>query len=71
VHNEGLNFQAKYQDGKVVMSWNKFVPTASAWQYYKVVRSTSLAKPYYPDHGYIQAIGDQSATSYVDTQAPQ
>jgi hypothetical protein len=66
VHNQGLNFQASYQNGKVQMTWNKFVPASSSWQYYKVVRSTSIQQPYYPDHGYIQAIGDQNTTNYVD-----
>jgi len=70
VHNQGLNFQATYQNGSVQMTWNKFTPQSSNWQYYKVVRSTNKQQPYYPDDGYIQVIGDNNTTSYVDSNPP-
>lgn len=70
IHNNDLGFNATYQNGAVQMSWNHFVPTQSSWKYWKVVRSTSLQQPYYPDHGYIKAIGDNNTTSYTDTNPP-
>ncbi len=70
VHNQWLNFQASYQNGEVNMTWNKFTPNSSNWQYYKVVRSTNMQQPYYPDHWYIKAIGDNNTTSYKDSNPP-
>ncbi|NOZ43573.1 MAG: hypothetical protein GXP45_00075 [bacterium] len=71
VHNDGLNFQAKYSDGAVHMTWNKFVPQSSKWKYWKVVRSTSKQYPVYPDDGYIKYAGDKNFTSYTDSNPPQ
>lgn len=70
VHNQWLDFQASYQNGVVNMTWNKFVPQSSSWNYYKVVRSTDIQQPYYPDNGYIKAIGDQNQISYTDSNPP-
>lgn len=70
VHNQNINFQATYQNGVVSMNWNQISHTQSNWQYRKVVRSTSLQQPYYPDHGYIKAIGSEVTTSYTDTNPP-
>ncbi len=71
VHNDGLNFQATYQNGAVHMTWNKFVPQSSTWKYWKVVRSTNKQYPVYPDDGYIKYAGDQNFTSYTDTNPPR
>jgi len=71
VHNDAINFQASYQNGQVVMSWNTFVPTSSNWKYWKVVRSTSKSQPVYPDDGYIKYSSDMNFTSYTDSNPPQ
>ncbi len=70
VHNNNLNFQATYQNGVVNMNWSHFYPSSSSWNYRKVVRSTNIEHPYYPDNGYIKAIGDQNTISYTDTNPP-
>jgi hypothetical protein len=51
------------EDGSIQISWNKI--TASGFQGYKVVASTSNKAPSYPDHGYFKWITTASTTSTI------
>lgn len=63
-----LNFQATYANGKVTTSRaNINVVTNSAMKRYKVVKSSTVSSPVYPDNGYITAISDRSQTSFIET----
>lgn len=63
-----LDFSAAYANGKVSTSWKNInVVTNTAMKWYKVIKSTTVASPVYPDNWYIQAISDRSQTSFVET----
>lgn len=54
-----LEFKAKFQDGVVYMSWNRFIndnkdDTSDYFKYYKIVRSTTNSSPVYPDDWFIK-----------------
>ena len=63
-----LNFSATYANGKVSTSWKNIdVVTNTPMKWYKVIKSTTVTSPVYPDNWYIQAISDRTQTSFVET----
>ncbi len=67
-----LNFSATLgKDNKVYMSWRDFDSIGLRWnfKYYKIIRSTDVSDPIYPEEWYIGTISESNITSYVDEYA--
>ncbi len=63
--DNSLNFKAEYSNGVVYTSWTAYDQNDS-FKRYKVVRSTTVSDPIYPDNSYIKAIGSVGTTSHID-----
>lgn len=63
--DNSLNFKAEYSNGVVYTSWTAYNQNDS-FKYYKVVRSTTVSDPIYPDNGYIKYTSNVNDTSYTD-----
>lgn len=55
--------------GNVEASWSKYNKD-TAFTYYKLVRSSTVASPVYPDNGYIYYSSDVNSLSYIDMSVP-
>lgn len=64
---DGIDFAAKYEEGKVRMEWSALnPPNGEALQWYKVMRSEANNNPVYPDQGAIAVLGNDQDTAFND-----
>lgn len=64
---DSLKLTATKTSAGVVLDWTAY--TGSGFAYYKVVRSKTNSDLYYPNDGYVTAIGDINTSAYVDETA--
>lgn len=60
-----IKFEAKLDGSKVYTKWSKYNKDEK-FKYYKVVRSSTVSSPVYPDNGYIKYEWDLNKTEFVD-----
>lgn len=63
--DNSLNFKAEYSNWVVYTSWTAYNQN-DGFKYYKVVRSTTVSDPIYPDNWYIKAESNLNNTNYTD-----
>jgi len=65
-----IEFRAVLEDGKVYTKWTKY--NKNEWfKYYKVIRSSTVSNPVYPDNGYIKYSSDINFLSYIDEKVKE
>lgn len=70
VYDSTIEFNAVLNSsGKVETHWSKYNKNET-FTYYKLVRSSTVTSPVYPDNGYIYYSSDVNSLSYVDTSVP-
>jgi hypothetical protein len=70
VYDNTIQFNAVLNSsGNVEASWSKY-DKSNTFTYYKLVRSSTVTSPIYPDNGYIYYSSDVNSLSYIDTSVP-
>ncbi|MDD5628373.1 MAG: hypothetical protein PHU21_04880 [Elusimicrobia bacterium] len=61
-----IGFSAWYAGGRVIASWKKY--KRADFKAYKLVRSSTMHDPVYPESGELFSTGDRAVTRYVDSK---
>ena len=61
-----IGFSAWYAGGRVVATWKRY--KRMDFKAYKLVRSSTMHDPVYPENGELFSTGQRSVTKYVDAK---
>ena len=61
-----IGFAARYEGGRVIATWKKY--KRADFKAYKLVRSSTMHDPVYPENGELFSTGNRAVTQYVDAQ---
>ncbi|MCX5795241.1 MAG: hypothetical protein NTY77_07100 [Elusimicrobia bacterium] len=61
-----IGFSAWYEGGRVIATWKKY--KRADFKAYKLVRSSTMHDPVYPENGELFSAGDRAVTRYVDAK---
>ncbi|MFA5208365.1 MAG: Kazal-type serine protease inhibitor family protein [Candidatus Paceibacterota bacterium] len=71
IYDSTIQFSAVLNSsGNVETSWSAYTKSSEMLTYYKLVRSSTVANPVYPDNGYIFYSSDVDTLSYTDSNVP-
>ena len=59
-----IGFAARYEGGRVIATWKKY--KRADFKAYKLVRSSTMHDPVYPENGELASMDNASVTRYVD-----
>ena len=61
-----IGFAARYEGGRVVATWKTY--KRADFKAYKLVRSSTMHDPVYPENGELFSTDNRAATRYVDAK---
>jgi hypothetical protein len=71
IYDNTIQFNAVLNNsGNVEASWSAYTKSSEMLTYYKLVRSSTVINPVYPDNGYIYYSSNVDTLSYTDTNVP-
>jgi hypothetical protein len=62
----GIGFTARYEGGRVIAAWKKY--KRADFKAYKLVRSSTMHDPVYPENGELFSADKPGVTKYVDSR---
>ena len=61
-----IGFTARYQNGRVITSWRRY--KRADFKSYRLVRSSTMRDPVYPENGELFSTADRAVTRYEDAR---